>query len=151
MTTEATPHHPHPLDPLTEAEVHAANAIWRADERIPDEVVVHVAALHEAPKDELAAHVPGAPVDRRVRYLLRCPKSGMAYNVVVSVTRGAIDSLEQAEDSHPPYGAMELYAAGEAARNDPRFVSACKDRGVDDMTTVQLDPWPAGRFNEPWE
>lgn len=151
MTTEAPPTQPHPLDPLTIDEVRAANAIWRADERIPERVVVHVGALHEPTKDELAAHEPGAAVDRRIRYLLRCPENGIAYNVVVSVTRGEIDSLEQAEDSHPPYGAMELYACGEAARNDPKFIAGCAARGVDDMTTVQLDPWPAGRFDEPWE
>jgi primary-amine oxidase len=151
VTTEASPAQPHPLDPLTIEEAEAAAAIWRADERIPEQVVVHVGALHEPTKDELAAHEPGSPVDRRVRYLLRCPRSGIAYNIVVSVTRGKIDTFEQAEDSHPPYGAMELWAASEATRSDPRFVAGCKARGVDDMASVQLDPWPAGRFDEPWE
>ena len=44
VTTDAAATQPHPLDPLTMDEVRAANAIWRADERIPDQVVVHVGA-----------------------------------------------------------------------------------------------------------
>ena len=151
MTTEASPAGPHPLDPLTVDEVRAATALWRVDDRIPADTIVHVAALYEPSKDELAAHVPGSPVDRKVQYLLRSPSSRVAYVVVVSVTQGAIVSYEEVLDAHPPYGAMELYAAGEATRKDPRFVAACAARGFDDMSTVQIDPWPAGRFDEPWE
>jgi primary-amine oxidase len=151
MTTEAAPAGPHPLDPLTADEVRTATGVWRADPRIPQDTIVHVAALFEPSKDELAAHVPGSPVDRRVQYLLRSPSSRVAYIVVVSASRGEIVRYEEVTDSHPPYGAMELYRAGEATRNDPRFVAACKARGVDDMSTVQIDPWPAGRFDEPWE
>jgi primary-amine oxidase len=151
MTTAAPGDAPHPLDPLTVDEVRTATAVWRADDRIPADTIVHVAALYEPSKTELAAHTPGGPVDRRVQYLLRSPSSRVAYVIVVSATRGEISSYEEVLDSHPPYGAMELYAAGEATRKDPRFVAGCAARGVDDMSTVQIDPWPAGRFDEPWE
>jgi primary-amine oxidase len=151
VTVDATPTAPHPLDPLTEDEVRAATAVWKADPRIPDDVLVHVGGLYEPPKAELASWRPGEGVDRRVRYLLRSKSTGIGYDVVVSATTGSITDLIETPDAHPPYGAMELYAAVEAARADARFVAGCAARGVADMSQVQFDPWPAGRFGDPWE
>jgi primary-amine oxidase len=151
MTCDATPDSPHPLDPLTEAEVSAATAAWRADPRIPDDVVVHVGTLWEPPKAELLTFAAGAPVDRRVRYLMRSPSSGVVYDVVCSATHNAVASIAELPGVHPPYSAFELYAAIETARTDERFVAACAARGVTDMAGVQLDPWPAGRFGEAFE
>jgi primary-amine oxidase len=151
MTRDASPTTPHPLDPLTEAEVHTATAAWRADPRIPDDVLVHVGTLFEPPKADLLAFRPGGPVNRRVRYLLRSKSSGTGYDVVVSATNAAVEAITEIPDAHPPYSVMELYGASEATRADERFAAGCKARGIEDMTSVQLDPWPAGRFGEPWE
>ncbi len=151
MTIDASPTAAHPLDPLTVEEVNAATAAWRADPRIPDDVLVHVAALYEPPKPELLAHSPGMPVDRRVRYLLRSKRTRLGYDVVASATTGTVTALTELVDAHPPYGMLELAAAVEATRCDERFIAGCAARGVDDVSQVQLDPWPAGRFGEPWE
>jgi len=150
VTRDAVPTSPHPLDPLTEDEVTAATAAWRSDPRVPDDVIVHVGHLYEPPKGELLAFLPGDPVDRRVRYLLRSPATGVGYDVVASATTGRVEVTE-VPDAHPPYSVFELHAAAEATRADPRFIEACRARGVEDMASVQLDPWPAGRFGEPWE
>jgi primary-amine oxidase len=151
VTRDATPSAPHPLDPLTEADVSAATAAWRADPRIPDDVIVHVGHLYEPPKSELLKVSTGAPIDRRVRYILRSPGSGIGYDVVASATTGTVVTLTEIADAHPPYSVFELHAAIETTRSDQRFVDACLARGVDDVNTVQLDPWPAGRFGDPWE
>jgi primary-amine oxidase len=151
VTNDAVPTSPHPLDPLTEEEVKAATAAWRADPRIPDDVMVHVGSLYEPPKPELLSFSPGEPVDRRVRYLLRSRATGVGYDVIASATTGEVSEIIEIPDAHPPYGMLELYTASDAARSDPRFVAGCAARGVDDMSQVQLDPWPAGRFGEPWE
>jgi primary-amine oxidase len=151
VTRDATPGAAHPLDLLTVAEVGAASAAWRGDARIPSGVLVHVVCLYEPPKAELLSWTPGTPVDRRVRYLLRDPATGTGYDVVASATHGQVHSVTELPDAHPPYGASELYAAGELARVHPGFVAACAARGVHDMASVQLDPWPAGRFGDPWE
>jgi Cu2+-containing amine oxidase len=52
VTNDAAPASPHPLDPLTDEEVKAATAAWRADPRIPDDALVHVGSLYEPPKPE---------------------------------------------------------------------------------------------------
>jgi primary-amine oxidase len=151
VTRDASPTAPHPLDPLTEAEVTAATAAWRSDPRVPDDVIVHVGHLYEPPKAELLAVIPGDRVDRRVRYLLRSPSTGVGYDVVASATTGSVVAFDEIPDAHPPYSVFELHAAAEVTRADPRFVAACLSRGVDDIAAVQLDPWPAGRFGQPWE
>ena len=104
MTTDAPPGAPHPLDPLTEDEVKAATAAWRADSRIPGDVLVHVASLYEPPKSELLAFAPGVPVDRRVRYLLRSKSTRCGYDVVASATTGTVTELAEVPDAQPPYG-----------------------------------------------
>jgi primary-amine oxidase len=131
--------------------VKAATAAWRSDPRIPDDALVHVGALYEPPKAELVSFRSGAPVNRRVRYLLRSKSNGVVYDVVASATTETVEQITEIPDGHPPYGMLELYTAVEATRNDERFIAGCKARGVDNMAQVQLDPWPAGRFGEPFE
>jgi primary-amine oxidase len=152
MTVDADPSAPHPLDPLTEDEVRAATAALKADARIPDTALCATVALHEGPKDHVLAHRPGDPVDRRVRYHLYDKPSRSAYDVVVSATHARVDSIEVLPGKHPAYLMMsDLYQAAELVRADDRFILGCKARGVSDMSQVQLDPWPSGRFGNPWE
>ena len=33
-----------------------------------------------------------------------------------------------------------------AVKADPRFIAACKRRGIDDLSLVTVDPWSAGNF-----
>ena len=152
MTTDADPSAPHPLDPLTEDEVRAATAALRADGRIPSTAVCATVALHEGPKDVVLAHRPGDPVNRCVRYHLYDKPSVSAFDCVVSATHHRVESLEVLPGKHPAYLMMgDLYAATLLLKQDERFIAGCRARGVTDMEQVQLDPWPAGRFGDPWE
>jgi primary-amine oxidase len=152
MTVDADPTAPHPLDPLTEDEVKRATAALRADPSLPEAAPCCMVALHEPPKSELLAFRPGDPVDRWVRYLLYDKGSRTAYDVIVSATHERVVSSTAHPGSHPSYlMVVDFLLASEAVRADERFIAGCRVRGVEDMRQVQLDPWPAGRFGQPWE
>jgi primary-amine oxidase len=152
VTVDAAPGATHPLDLLTAQDVAVATAILRADPRISDVALVVTVIRFEPAKAELLSFAAGGPVDVRVRYQLYDRAQRAALDVVVSLSQGYIIQLDTFPGAHPPYLMFgDMFNAAEAARADPRFIAGCLARGVKDVSLVQLDPWPAGRFGQPWE
>ncbi|HET6360419.1 MAG TPA: hypothetical protein VFG16_40565, partial [Streptomyces sp.] len=80
----------HPLDLVTEEELRVAAALVRADPRFPDDAVFVHLRLREPHKDVVLGFAPGTPIDREVEALVIPPGDLVAYEVVVSVTKGEI-------------------------------------------------------------
>jgi primary-amine oxidase len=143
MSAQASPH---PLDMLTADEVTAANALLRADERVPPDAKLAYVALHEPPKQRLAAWKPGDPVDRQVRATIVTGPRADVLEAVVSVTDGQVLSLVEVKGVRPGLLMGEALGVIIAVRDDPDWQAAMRRRGISDFDTVQLDPWPAGSF-----
>jgi primary-amine oxidase len=136
----------HPLDLLTGDEITRAVEIVRADARFPDDSVFAHVRLHEPAKDVVAAHRPGAPVDRHVEALV-VPREGLEpIEVVVSVTEGAVRSWVPRPGMRPALLFGESFIAITQLREHPEWQAALRKRGIDDFDAVQIDPWPAGSF-----
>jgi primary-amine oxidase len=141
----------HPLEMPTAEEISAAVSTLRAAGHAgPDARFVHV-VLDEPPKDAVASHRPGDPVDRRLRALI-LPGPGLEMiDAVVSVTTGEVVSVSRVDGMRPAILFGEALDAILLLREHEGWVAALKRRGIDDPTSVQIDPWPAGSFGFPFE
>ncbi len=134
--------HLHPLSMLSGDEISRASAIVRADARFAEGAAfVHV-VLHEPDKTALAH----AAVDRQVRVeLVTGPGVGVD-DVIVSLTGGGVVRWQTIPNVRPTLLFGEAAHAVFTTREHPEYIAALAKRGITDINTVQIDPWPAGSF-----
>ena len=80
----------HPLDPLTADEIRAAVGVVRASGRLGSDVLFIRVFLHEPTKSAVLAFRAGDPFDRQAFVLIRDRHARTTYEVVVSISRRAI-------------------------------------------------------------
>jgi primary-amine oxidase len=134
----------HPLEPLSRAELSAAGAIIRGDERFPEGTRFVYLELAEPGKDVVRGWTTGAAWDRRAAAVLRNPRLRATYEAVASLRSGAVVSWRQVDGVQPPMTAEEFMACEDLVRADPRWQEAMRARGVEDFSLVMLDPWASG-------
>ncbi len=139
----------HPLSMMTEAEAHAAIEVLRRSGRIGDDARFHGFRIWEPPKADVAAWTPATDTDRRFEIVVR--ENRQVHVAVVSVTRGEVDSWVHYPDVVPRVGQTELFAVMEACRKHPEFAAAVAKRGIEDISQVQIDPWPTGDYGLEFE
>lgn len=142
---------PHPLAPLTEDEVVVAVAAARASGRLDDGARFATVALHEPTRPELAALERGEAVPRRVHLTIVPGPECRLIDAVVTVPDGGIVVWEEHHDVRPALLVEESFNAIIALHDHPDWVAALGRRGITDLTTVQIDPWPTGSFGVPAE
>ena len=151
MTTAMTTTTRHPLAPLDGDEINAAREIVLESGRVTipaDEVRFAYLGLCDPPKALVHAHDSGGTVvlDRRVSAVLLQGPEATVVEVIVSVTRGVVDSWIEVADVRPNLQFEEAMEVIGALRADPEWNAALDRRGIVDKSLVQIDPWPAGTF-----
>ncbi len=136
----------HPLEPLTVAELERAVALVRGEGRLTDRARFPTVALHEPPKAAVLGFAEGDPIPRAADVVVLDKGTGQTFEVIVDLEQGAIRSWEEIPDAQPPVLWEEWDEAEATAKADPRFVEACRQRGIDDLTYVFVDPVSAGNF-----
>ncbi|MDL9980226.1 primary-amine oxidase [Microbacterium candidum] len=148
---------PHPLDPLTGAEIDAARAILVEAGLITATTRVPMLLPDEPTKEELAAWLPGAPIDRRVDVTLMDVGTNAVVEAIVSVTKNAVVSQRGHDASAAPYGQpqylFEEYERAEGiVKASPEWRAAMTRRGLADRIDLAfctpLAPGFVGRANE---
>ncbi|MGH9017916.1 MAG: primary-amine oxidase, partial [Acidimicrobiales bacterium] len=137
----------HPLAALTPGEITAAVTIVRGHARWTDDWRFAYVGLEEPDKAAVRAHRPGDPVDRRVRTTVVAGPEAHVIELVVSVTTGEVCSFTEVEGMRPGLLFEESLAAIVALKGDPQWQAAMRRRGIEDLDTIQIDPWPAGSFD----
>ena len=153
---------PHPLDLLTGEEIEAAVAVVR--ERLAslgppgphaERARFSTVALEEPPKDEVLAHRPGDPVERRVRLVIvpgpECRVIEAVVALAGSTSAASIVSWTERSDVRPAMLFEEAFGAVVAVAEHPDWQAAMRKRGITDFGKVQIDPWPTGSFGVPIE
>ena len=146
----------HPLSTLSEEEITSARKIvfdsGRAVIPVKDLRFAYV-GLFDPPKDLVRAFDRGESVvvDRRVRMVVLQGPEANVYEVVVSVSRGVVDSWEEVRDVRPALQMEEAIHILAALYDHPDWVAALDRRGITDRSLVQIDPWPAGAFGLDYE
>ena len=136
----------HPLSLLEPEEVSAAREVLVAAGELGDgAAVVHI-VVEEPTKEALARWRPGDPVERRVRALLVPGPELTMVELVVSLDEGHVVERRVIEGMRPALLFGESFGAVVACLEHPEYVAALARRGITDLATVQIDPWPAGTF-----
>ncbi len=136
----------HPLAVLTPEEIVAAVALVRADRRVGDQPRFAYIGLEEPTKDYLRALAPGDAGDRQVRLMVVTGPDANVLDIVVSVTSGELRSVVHHDSIRPGLLFEEAFGAMVALQEHPDWAAAMLRRGITDLDSVQIDPWPAGSF-----
>jgi primary-amine oxidase len=137
---------PHPLDPLSPAELEAATGIVRAERGLGDSARFVYVTLQEPPKSTVLDFQPGDPVERSAFIVIREKAERKSYEAVVSITRGEVVSWRELHGVQPAVMFEEFLLSEEAVRKDPRWQEAMRKRGVTDFRNVMIDPWAVGYY-----
>jgi primary-amine oxidase len=135
----------HPLATLTAAEIEAAVALARRQGGLDDEARFAYIGLAPPTKDEIRAWRPGQPVDRRVRLMVVTGPEAHVVEMVASLTSGEL-TVAEVPGMRPGLLFEESFTAIVALKENPEWQAAMRRRGIEDLETVQIDPWPAGSF-----
>src|SRR6476620_11669832 len=136
----------HPLAMVTSDEITRAVEIIRGTGRLTDEARFAHVVLHEPTKAAIASWKPGDPVDRELRALVVPGPELLMIEVIVSVTAGEIRDWREIEGMRPALLFLEAMNAIFTTKEHPDYIAALARRGITDLDTVQIDPWPAGSF-----
>jgi primary-amine oxidase len=135
----------HPLAPLTADEIAEACRILKSSDAVDPNVRIVYCALAEPPKEMMLAW-DGTPRPRRLLCAVYDRPRRLAQLVTVSLTPPAVVDVTDRPGEQPPILREEWLADGAAIRSDPRWLEAMRRRGIEDVSMVQIDPWPASNF-----
>ncbi|RIQ37400.1 primary-amine oxidase [Jiangella rhizosphaerae] len=144
----------HPLQRLSADEIRAARALLDDHGLVSATTRFALLGLEEPDKLTVLGHRAGDPVDRRVRAVLLDLATGAARTVIASLTRNAIDSIEDIDpvtDGQPPILLEELITVDEIVKADAGWREAMARRGITDLDLVRPCPLAAGNFGIPSE
>lgn len=148
---EASAAAPHPLDPLSAAEIDSVVKIVRGEPKISKSANFATIALSEPDKSVVYAHKPGAAFPREALVVLHDRPSGRTVEAIVDLKGKKIRSLTERPGAQPAVLVVEYELAGEIVRKDKRWQAAMRKRGLTDeqFDDVVLDPWAAGYIDRP--
>jgi primary-amine oxidase len=136
----------HPLDALTAPEIERAASIVRR-ERSTEDLLFATITLREPDKAVVGIYRPGDPVDREVRCVVVDGPNSIA-EAVVSVTADELRSWRSLPGAKPALLFTEIVDAMGVLHESEEWRDALAKRGITDLSTVQIDPWPAGSFGD---
>jgi primary-amine oxidase len=131
---------------LTAAEIDTAVATVRATGRLTDAARFASVVLDEPTKDELAAFDGGTAVARRVRLTIVPGPECRVIVAVVDVQTAEVLAWDAVDGVRPALLFEESFGAIIALHEHEGFRAAMAARGIDDLSKVQIDPWPTGAF-----
>ncbi|KAF2456822.1 copper amine oxidase [Lineolata rhizophorae] len=137
---------PHPLDPLSEAEIEAAVAIVRKEYA---NLHFNAVALWEPRKTDMFAWLAdpkNAPRPHRVADVVAIGKGSKVFDGVVDLTEGKIVSWKITQGVQPLITMEDLQIVEGIVRRDPKVIEQCGIIGIppEDMDKVYCDPWTIG-------
>ena len=138
----------HPLDPLLPAEIDTAGALIKA--QLPNGVIFGAIGLVEPAKDVIRAWHPGAPPLNRILRLSGYDQSERrSFDAQIDATAGSVLAFNYLDAGHVPINFVDVVNVNRIIKEDAGWCAAMKQRGVTDLSLVQIDPWPSGGFVHP--
>lgn len=141
----------HPLDPLDADEIRRSAEIITATLGGDGPIRFERIELDEPGKAALRAWKPGDPIERQVRFSVYRPGGIGVTEGTISLDQGCVMTSRHLPTARPMIMLEEFLEVEQAVKADARFVTACKRRGIEDISMVCVDPWSAGSFDIPGE
>jgi primary-amine oxidase len=133
---------PHPLDPLSAAEIRAAAAAVRRERAPSDGWRFAGIDLREPDKAQLAGRQPPPRIVDIVGF---DRADGRGYQGTVSLDADRVLTWEALEPGQQPSMTVaDYHECDEVLRRHPRMIEALARRGVTDMELVLIDVWAYG-------
>jgi primary-amine oxidase len=140
---------PHPLSPLSVAEVDEAVALVRAIDGVSAHLqFVSVEAREPDKADYLAwRDANGSRPEREAFVVFLDADARRGVEAVVSLDHHRMVRHSMlAADVQPAVHIEEFIRAGEAVLRDPGYIAALAARGITDTSRVHIEAWAAGSF-----
>ena len=138
---------PHPLGPLTPAEISKVVNIIKVSPLFNDKTRFETIELCEPAKAAVRALKPSERLPREARANIFNLGGIGVVRLKVSLDEARIVSAEELADQRPMIQIEQFLKVQKVVRQDPRFIEGCARRGVTDMSKVCIDPWTAGNFD----
>jgi primary-amine oxidase len=136
---------PHPLAPLTAAEIEAAASAVKAAKGLRETARFVYLSLYEPSKHAVIAFDEGGadgPVpDRLVKVVIRERAEHATYEGIVRLPDGEVFDYKRVPGVQPSVMFEEFMAAEDIVRRDPRWQEAMRKRGVTNFDLCMIDPW----------
>ena len=133
---------PHPLAPLTAAEIEAAASAVKAAKGLGETARFVYVSLYEPSKHEVTAFDEGGPVpDRLAKVVIRERAEHATYEGIVRLRDGGVVDYMRVNGVQPSVMFEEFMAAEDIVRNDPRWQEAMLKRGITNFDLCMIDPW----------
>lgn len=139
---------PHPLDPLSAAEIETAIAIVRRDGGLDKSAWVETVAPAEPEKAVLKQ--PGSRW-RKAHVCLYERSSGRTFEGIVDLLTAKLETWAHVPGAEARIVIDEFNDAMTVAVEDPQVQAALRKRGIADYSRVIIEPWAAGNFGIPSE
>jgi primary-amine oxidase len=133
---------PHPLAPLSVAEIEAASKVLKAAKGLSETARFVYVTLYEPAKGEVIAYEKGGRLpDRLVKVVIRERAEHATYEAIVNVRTAEVESFKQVPGVQPSVMLEEFLAAEDIVRKDPRWQEAMRKRGIENFDLCMIDPW----------
>lgn len=140
----------HPLDQLSIKEILLASKVIRQYAQ-PKELKFNCVTLREPLKAEYQAFRErrGPRPDRKAFAIVLEKGKSPCFEVVVNLATATVELWKEIYDANPTLTLEDLDVCERVSRADPRFIQACNDIGITDISKVFIDAWAIG-FDERW-
>jgi len=139
------------LAPLNPDEIRAVVETIKADPDLGPGALFGNLDLREPTPQMWRDHLVGKHLVREARVNISHKDRPGVWMVIVSITAKAITSRVYHPTSHSAFQVEQLLDVERVVKADPRFVEACRTRGITDMTGVCVDSWSGGNFGDAGE
>ncbi|HEY2641516.1 MAG TPA: primary-amine oxidase [Streptosporangiaceae bacterium] len=133
---------PHPLDPLTAAEISQVAATLRTVKGLTDQWRFASIELAEPTKDEFASGPDG--IRRQAQVVCWNTTDGRAYRALVSLADASVTRWDYLPGQQPNITVDEWHECDQMLRAHPAVIDALAQRGIVDMSRVLTDVWAYG-------
>jgi primary-amine oxidase len=136
---------PHPLEPLSPAEMEEAARLVRSDSRFTGTSRFATLGFREPPKREVLAWTPGAPVPRAALAAVMDVATATMSEVVVDLGQHRIERWTPMPNAQPWFMKDDLRIADSLLSRDPRWVAALANHQLT-PDQIMVFPVPADGY-----
>ena len=140
------PAHLNALKPLTPDEISAVVAVVKADPELGKDVLFENIDLREPTPTEYRAYLAGTPMPREARVNVNHIDVPGVWQLFVSISGKKIVKRKHFPTARAGFMVEQMMSVEVNVKADPRFIEACRKRGITDMTGVIVDSWSGGNF-----
>jgi len=152
MSTLLIECHPHPLDPLSAAEITLTSRIISKSPSLPiSSFVFNIITLKEPKKSDLLPFFlsnslpPPKSIPRKSFSIIVERGSGKGFEVITNLDTEEVESFTPIPHGlRPPINPEDMIYAEEVLRRDPEVQRRCAEAGYPNISLVNADPWSPG-------